>query len=103
MRLVGDLLVVKPDGLRIGRDEPDCAHVRGLAGYEQISRHHALLYWDADLLLVADQRSTNHTYVNGRQVETPLPLYPGDVLRLGKDVEVPVFEIDESGELKGTP
>ncbi|MFE9102378.1 FHA domain-containing protein [Actinomadura geliboluensis] len=103
VRLLGDLLVVKPEGLLIGRDEPDCAKVDGLAEYEQISRHHARLYWDGETLLVTDQRSTNGTFVNGRKAATPLPLRAGDVLRLAQDVEVPVFEIDENGELRSTP
>ncbi|MEU8342290.1 FHA domain-containing protein [Spirillospora sp. NPDC048832] len=103
LQLLGDLLVVKPEGLLLGRDEPDCAKVDGLAEYEQISRHHARLYWDAETLWVADWRSTNGTYVNGKRAVTPLPLRPGDTLRLGLDVEVPVFEIDENGELRSAP
>ncbi|WP_131740285.1 FHA domain-containing protein [Actinomadura roseirufa] len=49
-----------------------------------------------------DLGSRNRTFVNGRQVTAPTPLGPGDVLRLGLDVEVPVVEIDEHGEPKDT-
>lgn len=48
-----------------------------------VSRHHAKLWFDADLWLVADQKSTNGTLVNGAFV-LQAKLNPGDLLQVGK-------------------
>ncbi|MFJ4792555.1 FHA domain-containing protein [Kitasatospora purpeofusca] len=84
-------------GLAIGRDEPDCAAVPGLAGLDQLSRHHALLRWIDGALYVEDLRSTNGTFVDGRRIEEPTRIGPGCRLRFALDLDVQVVEIDEFG------
>ncbi|CAN3978995.1 FHA domain-containing protein [Kitasatospora purpeofusca] len=84
-------------GLAIGRDEPDCAAVPGLAGLDQLSRHHARLRWIDGALYVEDLRSTNGTFVDGRRIEEPTRIGPGRRLRFALDLDVQVVEIDEFG------
>ncbi len=52
---------------------------------KQISRRHARLHCDDQGCVLVDEHSTNGTFVNGARIppETPWPLHPGDVLRLG--------------------
>lgn len=47
-----------------------------------VSRRHAVLYWEGDQLFVKDLDSTNGTYVNGRPV-TAGQLVDGDMLTVG--------------------
>lgn len=47
-----------------------------------VSRRHAVLYWEGDQLFVKDLDSTNGTYVNGRPV-TAGQLVDGDTLAVG--------------------
>ncbi|MFF7588694.1 FHA domain-containing protein [Kitasatospora purpeofusca] len=84
-------------GLAIGRDEPDCAAVPGLAGLDQLSRHHARLRWIDGALYVEDLGSTNGTFVDGRRIEEPTRIGPGHRLRFALDLDVQVVEIDEFG------
>ncbi|MFD4905356.1 FHA domain-containing protein [Kitasatospora purpeofusca] len=84
-------------GLAIGRDEPDCAAIPGLAGLDQLSRHHARLRWIDGALYVEDLRSTNGTFVDGRRIEEPTRIGPGRRLRFALDLDVQVVEIDEFG------
>ncbi|MFF2348234.1 FHA domain-containing protein [Kitasatospora sp. NPDC058115] len=84
-------------GLAIGRDEPDCAAVPGLAALDQISRHHARLRWIDGALYVEDQGSTNGTFVDGRRITAPTRIGPGQRLRFARDVDAQLIEIDEFG------
>ncbi|WP_328958168.1 FHA domain-containing protein [Kitasatospora purpeofusca] len=84
-------------GLAIGRDEPDCAAIPGLAGLDQLSRHHARLRWIDGALYVEDLGSTNGTFVDGRRIEEPTRIGPGRRLRFALDLDVQVVEIDEFG------
>ncbi|MFJ8434690.1 FHA domain-containing protein [Kitasatospora sp. NPDC094019] len=84
-------------GLAIGRDEPDCAAIPGLAGLDQLSRHHARLRWIDGALYVEDLRSTNGTFVDGRRIERATRIGPGCRLRFALDLDVQVVEIDEFG------
>ncbi|MFB8240148.1 FHA domain-containing protein [Kitasatospora purpeofusca] len=84
-------------GLAIGRDEPDCAAIPGLAGLDQLSRHHARLRWTDGALYVEDLGSTNGTFVDGRRIEGPTRIGPGQRLRFALDLDVQVVEIDEFG------
>ena len=52
-----------------------------------VSRQHAMIVGQAGRFLVMDMGSTNTTQVNGRRLEKPWPLAPGDVVRVG-DVEL---------------
>ncbi len=54
-----------------------------------VSRRHAVLYWEGDQLYVKDLGSTNGTFVNGRPV-TAGRLVDGDVLAVGS-AKIPVW------------
>lgn len=47
-----------------------------------VSRRHAVLFWDRGRLYLRDLGSTNGTYLNGRQVSSA-PIRPGDVISMG--------------------
>lgn len=83
--------------MELGRDSAGCVNVPGLAGLLQVGRHHARVFWHDGLLTVADLKSTNGTFVDGRRLSVPEPLPAGSTLRLGLDVEIEVLEIDEFG------
>ena len=56
-------------------------------GYlEGVSRRHARVYQEDDLIFVEDAASTNGTFLNDRRLvpRLPYPLREGDALRLGK-------------------
>lgn len=52
-----------------------------------VSRRHALAQRQGDGITVEDLGSSNGTWVNGRPVQRPTPLQPGDLVRLG-DVDL---------------
>lgn len=54
------------------------------------SQLHARLFQRDGALHVEDLGSTNGTYVNGRKVDTPIPVKPGDKVKVGATV----FEVD---------
>jgi pSer/pThr/pTyr-binding forkhead associated (FHA) protein len=51
-----------------------------------VSRRHAMLIREDERLLITDLGSTNHTYLNGQQLQENdrLVLRDGDEIRLGK-------------------
>jgi FHA domain len=94
LRLLGELLELPPEGLELGRDAPRCAGVPGLSELLGVSRHHARLSWRGRVPFVEDLGSLNGTFVDGEAVVEPRPLLPGQTLRLGRDVEVEVVELE---------
>jgi serine phosphatase RsbU (regulator of sigma subunit) len=62
-----------------------------------LSRRHARLYRDDDAWLVEDLGSRNGTFVNGRRVERPQAVGPGDVLTMSASrVELVGGGVDDS-------
>lgn len=55
------------------------------------SRLHAEVRQEGDQLLLIDNGSANGTYLNGQRTTGTLPLYPGDIIRIGET------EIEYSG------
>lgn len=53
---------------------------------EVVSRQHARIEWQGQSLVIADLGSTNGTFVNGVQVQSPRTLQPGDVIQVGETV-----------------
>lgn len=80
--------------LLIGRD-PQCDVV---LNFPMVSWHHARITRDARGLLVHDLRSSNGTYVNGRRVQGPTIVNPGDTLALGSYT----FALTQAGALRQT-
>ncbi|MBX3069600.1 MAG: FHA domain-containing protein [Thermomicrobiales bacterium] len=48
-----------------------------------VSRHHAVIELNGSQLRIADLRSTNGTFVNGRQILGWTAVYPGDLITFG--------------------
>lgn len=49
-----------------------------------ISNKHCLIYRKGDQIFLQDLGSTNHTYLNGCILETPMPICPGDCITIGR-------------------
>lgn len=49
-----------------------------------ISRHHASLEFRGGIYLLADLKSLNGTFVNGKKIEGIVPVTEGDAIQLGK-------------------
>ena len=49
----------------------------------EVSRAHALLWREAGTAWIADLDSTNGTYLNGVEIQSPTTLTPGDTVTLG--------------------
>lgn len=50
---------------------------------DSVSRLHAAFVWRDAALFLEDLGSSNGTYVNGRRIQTPCRVQPGDVVRFG--------------------
>ena len=48
------------------------------------SRFHAELKCKGDRVFLSDASSANGTYLNGQRVSAPMPLRPGDLIRIGE-------------------
>ena len=65
----------------IGGRSPDCSLE---IPDPNASRQHMRFNWDGALLVVADNGSSNGTYVNDQRIPTPHPAKDGDVVRVGE-------------------
>ncbi|MBU3876611.1 FHA domain-containing protein [Faecalicatena sp. AGMB00832] len=54
-----------------------------LDGDSKVSKRHCIVYEGEGRLCLADQNSSNHTYVNGTRVKAPVFLNTGDVIKVG--------------------
>ncbi len=66
---------------------------------EGISRQHAKVRCDGDLVVVEDMGSRNGTYVNGRLIKDATPLHDGDKIQVGRTTVIRFAlhdELDES-------
>lgn len=64
-----------------------------------ISRSHAKVRCEGDLVFVEDMGSRNGTYVNGRLITEPTPLHDGDKIQVGRTTVIRYAlhdELDES-------
>ena len=76
----GQRIALGPEPFLIGRtEEGDGA----LAGDPEISRSHAEIREEDGDWVVEDLDSTNGTFVNGRKIDSPTRIKPGDTLRVG--------------------
>jgi FHA domain len=83
--LFGRQVPLTGDAITIGRAEGN--HLRLDDPY--VSRHHALVRVTGDVVLIEDNASSGGVHVNGRRIDRPTTLQPGDVVRLGRlDLQV---------------
>jgi hypothetical protein len=91
----GEIVPVEPGvRIRLGRDAQMCPAVKSLAGYDNLSRLHAVVGVETDgSAWITDEGSTNGTFVHGYRLapEERAPLRPGDTVRLASDVTVNVL------------
>ncbi len=81
-------LVRGGEPLLLGRDSAELPE--GLSRVNEISRQHASVgVYPSGRVWIRDEGSTNHTYVNGREITpgTKVMLHPGDSVRLGDAFE----------------
>lgn len=79
VRHTGQRIPLAQTPLTIGR-EPDNLVV---LTDPQVSRHHAIVSYQAGSCVVQDMGSANGVHVNDRRIVTPQVLHSGDVLRIG--------------------
>jgi RsiW-degrading membrane proteinase PrsW (M82 family) len=80
--LAGSQIHMESGSILLGRGAD--SHLRFQSEQDTgVSNRHALIQCTAEGFVLTDQRSTNGTYVNGKQIQTKL-LQQGDVIRLGK-------------------
>lgn len=75
----GDVVLLAEGENEIGREA-------GISfpGETSLSRRHASVSRIGDAVVVTDLGSTNGTWVNGRKIDAPTPLQPGDQIMFGK-------------------
>jgi pSer/pThr/pTyr-binding forkhead associated (FHA) protein len=66
----------------LGREVPQNGGNHIILNSGEISRSHALIEWENDQLMIKDQGSTNHTFVNNQIIKTA-SLKDGDVITIG--------------------
>lgn len=74
------------DKLIIGRWSQDAWEEGIWLNDAMVSRHHCLLFRKGDQMMLQDMDSTNHTYVNGFQIDGAVPINNGDRIGLGSGV-----------------
>lgn len=89
----GAAVIVRPDGLPValGRD-PGFADAAAFAGFDNISRRHATVWFDGTTLAIKDNGSANGTWLDGRRLEPDVrtDVAPHQSLRLASDVTVTI-------------
>ncbi len=84
---LGGIEIAVKDGDLLGRSGVGKEH---LSGYDVVSRLHARFFLRGGQWYVEDNGSTNGTYLNGRRIAGPEPLYQGDEIRLGTEAALRV-------------
>lgn len=101
----GRVIRIGPERSLLGRNDPPAVIVEiDLTDCEcgtvpMVSRRHAEMGWNSNVLEITDLCSTNGTWVNGRRLDcvppgnpsSPVSLDPGCVVRLG-DLEMEIIQ-----------
>ncbi len=66
----------------------------------EISRRHARIFLQGNLVFIEDLGSTNGTFVNGTRISSPKELHQGDVITLAESTK---FSFSQSGQAVVTP
>ncbi len=80
----GKAFTLDQASLTIGRDPSNQIVISN----PQVSRRHARIQKQADLVIIEDMGSTNGTFVNGMQLSSPHTLSNGDSIGLGDAVKL---------------
>jgi diguanylate cyclase (GGDEF)-like protein len=83
---------IKPGKNTLGR-KPDNDIV---ISDQSASREHAEIFYQDNLLVISDLKSTNGTFVNRERVKGPVELRSGDHIRIGQQVASVSFRDDDS-------
>jgi pSer/pThr/pTyr-binding forkhead associated (FHA) protein len=67
------------DAVAIGRQDGDL-----VLEDPEVSSRHAVLRREGEAIVVEDLDSTNGTFVNGERIRSPVPIGPGDLVRMGR-------------------
>ena len=51
-----------------------------------VSGKHCMIYRKGEQIFIQDLDSTNHTYLNGCLLESPMPICTGDLINIGKSM-----------------
>ena len=78
----GSTVEIENEPLLIGRG-PGRESPGALGGDPELSREHARITVADGTATIEDLGSTNGTFVNGKQLDRPRRLTPGDVVRVG--------------------
>lgn len=76
----GQVQMLGEGAIEVGRED---GWLAGAESVESTSRRHASFARVDGGIMVSDLGSTNGTYVNGKKIEEPVMLSPGDVVQLG--------------------
>ena len=80
----GNTYPLEGDEILIGRESNSTLHIDSPG----VSRRHARLVFQNNQYLLEDLGSSNGTFVNGVQISKPWPLKNGDVISLGKMIQL---------------
>lgn len=83
----GQAFALDRDTLTLGRDPSNAIAINE----PQVSRKHARITQQENVIVVEDLGSTNGTYVNGMRLTGPRALTPGDVISLGEAVTLTFY------------
>jgi sigma-B regulation protein RsbU (phosphoserine phosphatase) len=76
----GRMIELAEPGLTVGRAAPADVMLRDV----EISRNHCRLTLEAGVPMIADLKSTNGTFVDGRRITAPAKLTDGCIIRIGR-------------------
>ena len=76
----GRMIELTADSITVGRAPPADVTLRDV----EISRSHCRISQDAGVLMIADLKSTNGTFVDGRRIAAPVKLTDGCIIRIGR-------------------
>ncbi len=76
----GRMIELTADSITVGRAPPADVILRDV----EISRSHCRVSQDAGALMIADLKSTNGTFVDGRRIGAPVKLTDGCMIRIGR-------------------
>jgi ABC-type multidrug transport system ATPase subunit/pSer/pThr/pTyr-binding forkhead associated (FHA) protein len=104
----GNTFPLEDDEISIGRESDNTLQIDSPG----VSRKHSRIFFQSDQYVLEDLGSSNGTFVNGERISQSRPLKSGDIIGLGKTVQLEYQEImpaisatmmeDEQPSIEGT-